>query len=445
MRGYRIELQEIEDVLAKAPGVRGAAVKLWRDASGENALVAYVEGSADVVALRQYLSRKIPEYMIPSRFIELEALPLTPNAKLNRKALPDPAQEQRAVAQRTDPGNDTERRVAALWADLLNIATPDLHHNFFHLGGHSLLAAELSRRIHAEFGKRIGLSAIFEAPTIAGLSALLDSADGVNHLSNVFDSEPSVEQTCLNWMYGGTFFHALASHLRPTYRLQDFWLPLELENTIHESDRLEDVARLIAIEMRKNPPNGPYHLGGWCVLGILAYEVGVQLQAMGEEIGTVVLLGAPNPQHYLSISGRKKLTSKLRYHWKKMTRLHLAQLFGYVTRNLRYHVSVNVPARTRDFNRILMKLALRYEPKPLRARVLLFQGEDRPGFADYAPGWTPLVNGEFAAYDVPGGHTSSLEEPNVAVLGAKLRNCLESDNTREQPAESCSAVINDEQ
>lgn len=422
VRGYRIELQEIEDVLVKAPGVRAVAVKAWRDASGENALVAYIEGSA--IALRQYLTRKMPDYMIPSRFIELRALPLTPNGKIDRTALREPSQEEPAAVERTAPRTETERRVAALWVKLLNIAIPDIHEDFFHIGGHSLLAAELSRRIDAEFGKKLSLPDLFEACSIAEMSALLDSPHRIDGSSGVLDGETKSEQRYLYWLYAGEFLRPLASHLRPAYHLHDVWLPPELEESVRESDSLEDVARLIVTEMRADSPTGPYNLGGWCISGILAYEVAVQLEALGEEVRMVALLGSPNPQHYNAISKRERLKSKLQYHWNHMTRLDLAGVSRYLIERVRTQVKVHSPAESREFNRILLELALRYEPKPLRARVILFQGEDRPSVVDYAPGWTGVVTGEFAAYDVPGNHTTSLEEPNVAILAEKLRDCL---------------------
>lgn len=424
VRGFRIELQEIEDVLARAPGVRVAAVKTWCDASGENALVAYTEGSAGAGGLRQYLTRKLPDYMIPSRFVELEALPLTPNGKLDRKALRDPSRDQPVTGERTAPRTDTERRVAALWATLLQTGVPDIDEDFFHLGGHSLLAAELARRIHAEFGKKLSLSAIFEASTVAALSRLLDSEIGNSSSPHLIDSEANSEQRYLYWIYGGAFFRPLASHLRPTYHFHEVWLPQEIEDTIGPSDCLEDVARLIVAEMRSERHNRPYQLGGWCISGILAYEVAVQLEAAGEEVDLVALLGAPNPQHYTAIPAHERLKSKLQYHWNKMTHLDLAGVSRYLRERARYHASAQNPARSREFSRVLLELALRYQPKPLHARVALFQAEDRPSVVDYAPGWTGVVKGEFATYDVPGDHESSLEEPNVAVLADRLRDCL---------------------
>lgn len=208
------------------------------------------------------------------------------------------------------------------------------------------------------------------------------------------------------------------------YHLQGVSLPLKLEQAVSESDRLEDVARLIVTEMQSNSGSGPYNLGGWCVSGILAYEVACQLEALGQEVGLLALLGAPNPQHYNAIPTRERLKSKLQYHWKQIRQLDLKGAFHYLSDRARYRASLNDPEEMSRFSRILLELALRYKPNTLRARVVLFQGEDRPSVVDYASGWTGVVKGQFAAYDIPGNHLTSLEEPHVAVLAEKLRDCL---------------------
>jgi amino acid adenylation domain-containing protein len=421
VRGYRVEIQEIEEALVKCPGVRAAAVKAWADASGENALVAYVEGRVDTSALRRYLARTMPEYMIPSRFIELQELPLTPNGKLDRKRLPEPGRHAASAGEPAEPRNDTERRMETLWTTLLNIASPDVNQDFFTLGGHSLLAANLLRRIDVEFGQRLSIATLFENPTIAKLSAVLDKAAT---RPGEFDEKASSEQRYLYWMYAGEDFRRLAIHLRPTYDLHGVWIPPELEKNICESDRFEDVAALIVNQMLRNPPKGPYYLGGWCISGILAYEVAVQLTALGKDVGLVALLGAPNPQHYSAIPKSERFKSKLRHHWKQLACLDMAGVSRYLAERLRQQMREHNVLGPRPFEHVLLQLAMRYEPKPLRARVCLFQGVERPSVIDYTPGWTGVVKGEFTAYDVPGNHATSLEEPHVTTLAEKLRGCL---------------------
>ena len=417
VRGFRVELQEIEQTLLRYPGVRAAAVKTWRDASGENSLVAYLVGAAESAELRRHLAGTLPDYMIPSRFLELPSLPLTPNGKLDRKALPEPGRLQPSAGERTGPRNETERRVAAIWAALLNLSFPDVHEDFFRLGGHSLLAVTMLRNIDIEFGIRLSISALFENPTIAGLAALLDRDRGAA-------TEDSSGQPILHWMYAGAYCRHLASHLRPAYRLEGVSLPQEMESTITAADGLEDLARLMVKEIRKNSPRGPYNIAGWCLSGILAYEVAVQLVELGEELGLVALVGAPNPQHYSAIPKIERAKSKLRHHWHHVKQLDVTGVARYLIDRARYQWKELNPLQSQHFERVLLDLALRYEPKPLNARVALFQGEDRPSVVDYSEGWKHLVTGEFTAYDIPGNHVTSLEEPHAAALGEKMKACL---------------------
>jgi acyl carrier protein len=175
VRGVRVEPGEVEAALAACPGVGEAAVVARPGADGALVLVGYVvrsEGpeALDSRRLRQDLRARLPEAMVPASFVELEALPLSPNGKVDRRALPAPELEAREpVAPRTP----TEERIAALWADLLDLQdaqSVDVEQSFFELGGHSLLAARLVARIEAELGVAVPVRTLFEAPTVAELA-----------------------------------------------------------------------------------------------------------------------------------------------------------------------------------------------------------------------------------------------------------------------------------
>jgi thioesterase domain-containing protein len=197
-----------------------------------------------------------------------------------------------------------------------------------------------------------------------------------------------------------------------------------MEQTVTKASRLEDVARLLVDEIRRKTPTGPYNLGGWCVSGILAYEAAVQLEALGETVSLLALVGSPNPEEYSAISKAERLKSKLLHHWKHIRQLHLTDLSDYLVERAKYRLRTGDAAETSQFSRILLDLALEYKPKPIRARVVLFQSEDRPSIADHASGWGTVVNGRFDVYEVPGNHVTSLQEPNVTVLARRLRACL---------------------
>ncbi|MCI0362343.1 MAG: amino acid adenylation domain-containing protein [Phycisphaerales bacterium] len=182
VRGFRIELGEIEAVLVQHPDVREAAVIAREDTPNDKRLIAYIvpgeipPGSrlsqrGDGEDLRSYLKTKLPEYMLPSAFVVMNALPLTPNAKLDRKALPAP--EYRSEESFVAPRTPTEDRLAAIWGEVLKLDRVGIHDNFFDLGGHSLLATQVIARLRKTFSVDVQLRALFESPTVVGLSALI--------------------------------------------------------------------------------------------------------------------------------------------------------------------------------------------------------------------------------------------------------------------------------
>ncbi|HYH80916.1 MAG TPA: amino acid adenylation domain-containing protein, partial [Longimicrobium sp.] len=173
VRGFRIELGEIEGALRRSEGVADCVVVAREDVPGEKRLVAYVVGEARAEALRDRLRRSLPEYMVPSAFVFLDALPLTPSGKLDRKALPAPelaSAEDRYVAPRTP----VEEVLAGIWAEVLRLERVGVHDSFFELGGHSLLAARVVSRIRELFGVEVPLRALFEGPTVAELAGRVE-------------------------------------------------------------------------------------------------------------------------------------------------------------------------------------------------------------------------------------------------------------------------------
>ncbi|MBW4702075.1 MULTISPECIES: non-ribosomal peptide synthetase [unclassified Micromonospora] len=175
IRGFRIELGEIEAVLAAAPGVRRAAVAVRADAGGEPRLVAYVnDPSTDLAAVRGHLTGLLPDYMVPSAFVTVPEFPRTPNGKLDRKALPAPvfANASPARAARTPQ----EEILCGLFAEVLRRPSVGVDDDFFGSGGHSLMAMSLMGRIRTVFGIDLPISVLFEAPTVAGISAAMERA-----------------------------------------------------------------------------------------------------------------------------------------------------------------------------------------------------------------------------------------------------------------------------
>ncbi|MEN3329184.1 MAG: hypothetical protein V7638_3991 [Acidobacteriota bacterium] len=173
LRGYRIELGEIEVVLRRHQQVRETVV-VMREESGEKRLVAYVVSEAGPNELRDFLRQHLPEYMIPTAWVQLEALPLTANGKVNRRALPDPdSQRPELSSAYIAPRTSVEREIAEVWQEVLGLEAVGIDDNFFDLGGHSLHAIRVHGKLCAKFGNELSLVQLFQFPTISALAGLL--------------------------------------------------------------------------------------------------------------------------------------------------------------------------------------------------------------------------------------------------------------------------------
>ena len=179
IRGFRIELGEIEAVLGQHEAIREVVAMVREDVPGDKRLVAYIVPDGDhvpsVSVLRQYLKEKLPEYMLPGAFVMIEKFPLTPNGKIDRRALPSPTGlrpelESAYVAPRTD----MEQTIAAIWQTVLRLEKIGIHDNFFEVGGYSLLATRVISRIYKAFQVNLSLPSFFESPTVAGLSQTIE-------------------------------------------------------------------------------------------------------------------------------------------------------------------------------------------------------------------------------------------------------------------------------
>ena len=191
LRGFRIELGEIESRLTDLPAITQSVVILREDQPGDQRLVAYSitpEGvQLDADELREHLQAGLPDYMVPSAFVQLERFPLTPNGKIDRKALPAPDWADVATTEYVAPRNDVERTLCALWAEALGNDDADsigIHDDFFALGGHSLLAVKLIARIRDELDYDLNLMSLFSDPSVAGVATLLES-DGAGDVQRI--------------------------------------------------------------------------------------------------------------------------------------------------------------------------------------------------------------------------------------------------------------------
>jgi amino acid adenylation domain-containing protein len=197
IRGFRIELGEIEAVLKEQSAVCDAVVVVREDVPGEKRLVGYIVNSKPVQVgdLRNFLKAKLPQYMVPTAFVFVDSLPLTPSGKIDRRALPAPDQSRPHLESAfVAPGTVTEESVARIWADILKLERVGVDDNFFELGGHSLLATQVISRVRETFGIELPLRMLFEQPTVAGLAERIDAVLWAGERYRPSESDTSEER-----------------------------------------------------------------------------------------------------------------------------------------------------------------------------------------------------------------------------------------------------------
>lgn len=298
LRGQRIELGEIEAAIASSPLVLQNRVIAREDRPGDQRLVAYLVPAPDyeVEDVRTHVAARVPDYMVPSAFVPLDALPVNASGKLDRNALPAPDLPQ---GDGREPASGTERRLAALFAETLGLSKVGAEEDFFALGGHSLLAVDLMLRVQEEFGRDPGLGALFEYPTVERLAALLDSSavppadDGLRPLILLGRGEAARPPLFvvhpaggIAWCYGG-MARTLASEIG-VYGLQS----PALGAAVAPAASMEALAADYADRVLAAAQPGPIHLAGWSVGGIIAQAMAVRLRELGRAVGVVALLDA---------------------------------------------------------------------------------------------------------------------------------------------------------
>jgi amino acid adenylation domain-containing protein len=425
LRGFRIEVGEIEAALRSHPAVQSACVLLRTDEAGDRCLVAYftaVSGrDPGEPALREHLEARLPAYMVPARFVLLDALPLGPNGKVDRAALPHPPARSSASAPDTfrDP---LELRLLSIWRDVLHTGTVGFADNFFDFGGHSLLALHLLSKVERAFGRRLTLPELFEAPTVERQATLLrrHSAKGLDRQVSVL--HPHGSRPPFFCIDAGPRFLALARTLDAGRPFLGIWP--DAAGGVPSSRRVEDFARVALCVIREIQPHGPYLLGGWCVAGLAALEVAQQLREAGEPTALVVLLdsfnpAAPRPSPWRNVQMQ---ASRVAFHLPRMAHGQFPNLREY----LRQHARAFARAAHIAPLPGLVTAALDYRPRPYAGRVLLARPAERPRHPgwDAAVGWSTFLTGDFQVCDIPGTHESMLQRPAVDALAAVLRSCL---------------------
>jgi amino acid adenylation domain-containing protein len=446
IRGMRVEIEEIETVIAEHPNVRQAAVVGREERSGEKILVAYIVANQQfqIADLRLFLTAKLPDYMMPSAFICLDALPLTPTNKIDRKRLPTPDRQNFVIVPAND---DLELQLIRIWERILNVKPIGIKDNFFELGGHSLTALLSIAEIDRAWGKHLFLSNIVQSPTIAELAELIRQQEDTTSQSSLVPIELSGHKPplfCIHPVGGNVLeYYALAGHLgrdRPIYGLQAQGIDGNQELIY----RIEDMADHFIQEIQTVQPHGPYLLIGYSFGGLVALEIAQQLSRKG---ATVDLLGFLDTRSSMLREMNKSLPEYLRIHLNKLNQLEPLEKVKYCISKVEALLQKRMTYRDRVIDdltginmfspKILNVLDCNiqaqrdYIPQVYPGNLTIFRSESQLLYRDLYPelGWRNLVSGEIEVEDVPGDHYEMVREPHVRVLAEKLKVYLDRTTT----------------
>jgi len=451
IRGFRIELGEVEAVLEQHPAVQQAVAVARNGEHGDKYLAAYLvahpESRFAVSELRNHLKQQLPEYMVPSAFVTMREFPLTPNGKVDRKALPAPQssdyqQERTYVA----PRDRIEKRLVALWEDVLNVRPIGVKDGFFDLGGRSLLAARLFIKIAHKFGRELPLTTLIHAPTVELLAnELRPTAKNFNYPTLVpMKTGGRPPFFCVHGGAGSTLFmHRLAEKMdadHPFYGIE----PEGLNGKRFQRTTIEQMAAHYLSEIRKiQPTGGPYYIGGYCFGGVVAFEMAQQLRRAGNGAALVTLFTAPLRYHRLvpaprsvpaaAKSASQKLATLMRSParalYRKSARLvtKTRQKLAPTAYKVWFRLGLRIPPSMRTLYvwRTLLRAEQNYVPKPYAGTLVLFHGSDYA--SDPNLGWDRLADcleHRIIGEGAQGSRRDLMDEPLVDQTARELSACI---------------------
>ncbi|QXF34496.1 non-ribosomal peptide synthetase [Photorhabdus luminescens] len=457
IRGFRIEPGEIEARLVEHPAVSESVV-LAQGEGQEKRLIAYVVAQADeglANSLRTHLSAILPDYMVPSAFVRLDAFPLTPNGKLDRRALPTPDNEAFAHQVFEAPQGETETVLAAIWCELLGVEQISRHDSFFALGGHSLLAMRMVN-LAAGRGLVCTLNAVFQFPVLTELAAKITSDLLSQPQSEAISVRPDGTGLPLFFVPSGMGDHSyvfgLAQHIQSGYPIYALPWP-----SIHEepmSTMEEQAVRMITL-MKTVQPVGPYQICGYSSGGILAYAIAQQLLNAGETVNFLGLIDTPAPHYFrkesiqpkyhfftdLARRSGEEFPEEIAALYRQIDELNLVQFIAAAQELALYPANLCADVIAKRWEQIARyaQIVANYEPSTLAITLhqfyavdpspaISFVTDEKPKSISIEPslGWERIMpNTSLELIAMPGNHFSLLEDnENKTVLAQALNRVL---------------------
>jgi amino acid adenylation domain-containing protein len=460
IRGFRIELGEIEATLLKHPNVRKAAVLAREDVPGEKRLVGYIECSKKTGAsdLKNLLKQTLPEFMVPAAFVGLDQMPLLPNGKVNRNALPAP--EWKSTDRVFEaPANPLEQQIAKIWERVLGVQPIGATDNFFDLGGHSLLAVKLFAQFEKVFERKLPLATLFKAPTIRQLADYIRGEAKPQTWSTIVDIQPKGTKRPIFWIHslggdgGGGFFYyrrlaTLLGQDQPSFGIRSPQEPF---------DKIESMAAYYIRALKEMQPQGPYQLGGFCFGGVVAYEMARQLENAGDKVSLLAILESSPPN-----------LDRLRDHLPRSARFRIENVYENLRDFVSHPTSEQLAMVKRKARKVRDKFSRRngdaisqpppalqdlidmskypkdyvkyaethwkalesYVPGSYDGTIHLFRARKQPlRITDPSLGWNVVAPGRVRISVIPGTHESMVTDPNVQILADKIQETIRASST----------------
>ena len=446
IRGYRVEPGEIELALRNQPEIRDAVVIVAGEGSEQKRLVACLVAGADKLAdqeLSARLAERLPSYMQPQTYVWLDRLPLTPNGKVDRTALPrGKAGEKAASTPANQPVSLLELKLLGIWRELFGKEEIARQDNFFALGGDSLLAGRLVLEVAQHLGCELPVAVVFAAPTVEQLALRILSDSSAPRWSSLVPLQPEGARAPLFLMHGvkGDVFcfvelARLLAPGQPVYGLQ----AEGLDGRTPRHETLEAMAAHYVEEILSFQPQGPYHLGGFSLGGMIAYEAARQLRLRGHEVALLALIDTeplgilPRPLYLRTMAAfvPRRTFHHLRRWWSLPVREKGSYLLGRcraLAHWLRRSRTTDNPPAPADAavadadgdHCLAAGLAYHVQEYGGAADVLVTADSD----ASWMHAWNRLVRGSVRFHPMPGGHLQLLARPAVVAVAETLKRLL---------------------
>jgi len=443
VRGFRVDLQEIETELTHDPGIEQAVVQV----EDSTRLIAYVMPAAGEhprpAEVQDRLRKTLPDHAVPAQVVVVDRIPVTANGKVDREALarlrdrkPEATRKEAAMA------DETETRLLQIWEQSLAYKGAGLKDDFFENGGDSITAVSLFLEIEDHFGIRLPPSTLMSAGTLGGLAALIRERSVSNEPSPVLVLRKEGHLPPL------FIVHAISAHLphfKELVKLLDPELPVFALEPIHNTEvtsRQPDIARVVrqyAREIRKKHPTGPFFLGGWSIGGFMAFSVATELESMGDNPAELLLLDAMSPvlrpqmprKKNRGLDATRSYLRNLVVRQIRSFRLSPREQFermAWMVRGAarRFVANFRKPARHNRGQQVLENVTLladQFQPPPYTGSAVLFRSQ-QPSVdpsQDEDLGWSKYVHGSLEVIHLPGDHITMVIEPkNMKLLATHI-------------------------